>query len=422
MRAAPAPPQLALKRASTVRPNPPWPCQISIDPVLAIVPQALAIKAGAFLLGAHGRAGFEQRDQTQKRKLKPRRTDDKVEKNKNRQMKKEIEDYLKHCKKNTIHEGRLNYQLAKEYISNLPAFYANDIEFRLLFDWHFSPQGKQLQKHETHELFEFQRMLAATLGKHCFNLDYQFWQFYIFHAMVNVKGKSLLEIGGSLPNEMIFDLFGVESYVNTESPDYIEADNDNKYTDRHRKHDRRATIYLNAEDIDQQLAPESFDLIFSVACFEHIYDLEAALQACFSTQKRGGVLYSFFSPIYSYLTDGHHDVIPKHSAFPETPWGLHLLNHSDQRKFLQNANIAGPKEIQEFLGAINFDRIPNRLYYEDYSRILTESPYHVIRLEDAAPDYNISKRHASEVERVRKSNLLVKNLHSQGFRVILQKI
>ena len=337
-------------------------------------------------------------------------------------MKKEIEDYLKYCEENAIREGRLNHQLVKEYISSLPAFYANDIEFRLLFDWHFSPQGRQLQKHETHELFEFQRMLAATLGKHCFDLDYQFWQFFIFHAMVNVRGKSLLEIGGSLPNEMLFDLFGVESYVNTESPDYIEADNDNKYTDKHGKHDRRTTIYLNAEDIGQQLAAESIDLIFSVACFEHIYDLEAALSACFSIQKRGGFLYSFFSPIYSYLTDGHHDVIPTHSAFPETPWGLHLLNQSDQRKFLQNKNIVDPKEIQKFLGAVNFDRIPNRFYYEDYSRMLTESPYYVSRLDDVAPNYNISKKYSTESKKVRQSNPLVKNLHSQGFRVILQKI
>ena len=341
---------------------------------------------------------------------------------KNRQMKKEIEDYLKYCEKNAIHKDQLNNQLIKEYISNLPSFYANDIEFRLLFDWHFSPQGRQLQKHETHELFEFQRMLATTLGQHCFDLNYQFWQFFIFHAMVNVKGKSLLEVGGSLPNEMLFDLFGVESYINTESPDYIEADNDKKYTDRHGKHGKRTTIYLNAEDIGQQIAAESIDLIFSVACFEHIYDLETALQACFITQKKGGILYSFFAPIYSYLTDGHHGVIPKHSAFPEIPWGLHLLKNSDQRKFLQTANIVDPKEIQEILGAVNFDRIPNRLYYEDYSRIFTESPYYVARLDDAAPNYNISKQYGAEAERIRKSNPLVKNLHSQGFRVILQKI
>ena len=240
--------------------------------------------------------------------------------------------------------------------------------------------------------------------------------------MVNVKGKTLLEIGGSLPNQMIFNLFGVESYVNTESPDYIEADDDQNYTDRHGKHEKRTTILLNAEDIRQQLAPESFDLIFSVACFEHIYDLEAALRACFYTQKSGGFLYSFFAPIYSYLTDGHHDVIPEHSPFKETPWGLHLLNHGDQRRFLQHANIVEPKEIQALLGAVNFDRIPNRLYYEDYSQILTESPYYVVRLDDVAPNYNISKLHSVETERVRKSNLAVKNLHSQGFRVLLQKL
>ena len=335
-------------------------------------------------------------------------------------MKKEVEDFLLHCKQNIFQNKQVNFDIAKTYIANVPAMYASDIEYRLLFDWHFSPAGRQLQQHEVHELFAFQRYIASSLGS-IYNLDYQFWQFFVFHAIANVKGKTLLEIGGSLPNEMLFNLFEVGSYVNTESPDYISAESGESYTSKHGNHEKRKTIFRNAEDLEEDVSRDSIDIIFSVACFEHIYDLESALRSCHAVQKKGGLLYSFFAPIYSYVTDGHHGVIPSHSAFHETPWGLHLKSPEDQRKYLQTSGITDPKEIQEFLGAVNFDRIPNRLYYEDYARILTESPYYVIRLDDVAPNYNISKRFPSEVARVRESNIKIHNLNTQGFRVLLQK-
>ena len=336
-------------------------------------------------------------------------------------MRKDIEAYLQSLHNINTETGALSLEQIKEYIRILPEFYRSDLEFRLLFDWHFSPQGRQLNNSDAHPLFQFQRFLAGTLGK-IFNLDYQFYQFFIFHAMFDMRGKSILEVGGSLPNNMLFDLFEIKEYINNESPDYIEAESGESYSSKHGEHPNRKTIIANAEDIDRKLPYNSVDAIFSVACFEHIYDLPAALRACHAVTKQGGVLYSFFAPIYSYLTDGHHGVIPQHERFAETPWGLHLMSAADQRVFLQENGIIHPKEIQDFLGSVNFDRVPNRLLYEDYSKILTESPYYVVRLEDVAANYNISKRLPMETARIRKSNSNIGNIHSQGFRVVLQKL
>jgi len=336
-------------------------------------------------------------------------------------MRKDIKSYLHSLQSITVETGAPPPERCKEYIRILPEFYKLDLEFRLLFDWHFSPQGRQLSDSDTHPLFQFQRFLASTLGK-SFNLDYQFYQFFIFHAMFDLRGKTILEVGGSLPNNMLFNLFEIKEYINNESPDYIEAESGESYSSKHGEHANRKTIIANAEDIDKQLPKDSVDAIFSVACFEHIYDLPAALRASHAITKPGGVLYSFFAPIYSYLTDGHHGVIPQHERFAETPWGLHLMSAADQRAFLQENGIVHPKEIQNFLGSVNFDRVPNRLLYEDYSKILTESPYYVVRLEDVAANYNISKRFPTETARTRKSNPSIGNIHSQGFRVILQKI
>jgi SAM-dependent methyltransferase len=92
---------------------------------------------------------------------------------------------------------------------------------------------------------------------------------------------------------MIFDLFGVESYTNTESPDYIIADGGGSYASLHGQHVKRKTIFQNAENIERELPSSSIDLIFSVACFEHIYDLESALISCHRVQKKGGFFTLF---------------------------------------------------------------------------------------------------------------------------------
>jgi len=334
-------------------------------------------------------------------------------------MRKDVEDFLKYCTQNITAAGGTHFKLAQEYMANLPLIYSHDIEFRLLFDYYFSPQGIRIPANQIHELFFFQHLLCQSLCKH-YDLNYQFWQFFVFHAIANTKGKQLLEVGGSLPNEMIFDLFGVEQYINTESPDYIQAESGSSCSEKHGRHAKKQTIFMNAENIHEEIQDNSIDLIFSVACFEHINNLESALASCYKIQKDKGHLYSYFAPIYSYLVDGHHHVIPSHPALSKTPLGFHLLNHNDQRKYLEISGLNNPREIQEFLGAVNFDRIPNRMYYEDYTRILTESQYWVIRLDDVS-NHNLSKQHPSEVARVRISNPEIKNLHSMGFRVLLQK-
>ena len=41
------------------------------------------------------------------------------------------------------------------------------------------------------------------------------------------------------------------------------------------------------------------------------------------------------------------------------------MNSRDQRLFLINDGIDDPEELEQILGHINFNRIPNRLLYEN---------------------------------------------------------
>lgn len=314
----------------------------------------------------------------------------------------------------------------KEYLRRLPHIYNGDISFRLLFDWHWQlglNAGRAWFKSSTisteSPIYTKQINLIQTVA-HIHRLPYQYREIILFHARTNLRNKSLLEIGGSLPNDLLFNHLGVESYINIESPDYIEAESGSTYSTKHGDHERRQTIFCNAEEIDKKVNSESIDSIFSVACFEHIYDLPVALEAFHACSKKGGTLFSYFAPIYSCINDGDHGVIPQHEKFPEKPIGLHLLTPEDQRKKLINAGITDPKEIQAFLGQVNFDRIPNRLLYEDYERICTESPYVVLEL-DRQDAYNISKRYPQQFAEIRKSNMHIKNMMTLGFRIHLLK-
>ena len=344
----------------------------------------------------------------------------------NTKMKQETHNFLNFVDQE-LKAGTITIEKWKEYLKRLPQIYKGDIAFRLLFDWHWDRTlgtGRaffKLDSLDTEDsIYTKQVELIASAGRQLHNLGYQYEELIKCHARCDLRGKSILEIGGSLPNDLLFEHLGIKSYINIESPDYIEAQSCSSYSSKHGEHERRQTIICNAEEVDKKVIPESIDSIFSVACFEHIYDLPSALESCYTCSKKGGTLYSFFAPIYSRIDTGDHGVIPRHEKFPAKPIGLHLLSPEDQRKKLINAGITDPKEIQDFLGRVNFNRIPNRLLYEDYEKICTESPYTVLEL-DRQDQYNISKIFPRQFAEVRSSNTQIQNMMTLGFRIHLLK-
>ena len=332
-------------------------------------------------------------------------------------MKQETQNFLNFVDQE-LHFQNFSIEKWKEYIKRLPHIYNADISFRLLFDWHWDlglNTGRACFKSPSicaeDSIYTKQIQLIEGAGTLLHNLSYQYRELILFHARTDLRGKSLLEIGGSLPNDLLFDHLGIESYINIESPDYIEADSGSRIA-KHGDHEEDNNL-LQCRRNRQASHARINRRIFSVACFEHIYDLPAALEACHACSKKGGTLFSFFAPIYSQIRDGDHGVIPQHEKFPEKPIGLHLLSSEDQRKKLISAGIDDPKEIQDFLGRVNFDRVPNRLLHEDYERICTESSYFVLEL-DRQDTYNLSKRFPHQFAEVRSSNTHIKNMITSG--------
>ena len=127
--------------------------------------------------------------------------------------------------------GAISTKSYKEFLRRLPHIYNGDISYRLLFDWHWDLNlntGRSWLKTPAistkDPIYQKQIDLICSAGNQMHNLGYQYQELIKCHARCDLREKSLLEIGGSLPNDLLFDILGIKSYVNIESPDYIEAD------------------------------------------------------------------------------------------------------------------------------------------------------------------------------------------------------
>jgi len=153
-----------------------------------------------------------------------------------------------------------------------------------------------------------------------------------------------LEIGGAFPASLVIDHLGCNSWTAVEAPSYdAELGEANQFhrntTEKQRLLElgqRYRHYYCNAEDLGVDHLNQ-YDLIFSIACFEHINRLPLALEKMLQYLKPGGKLFTMHSPIWSAF-DGHHlpigipdrfDTQLPQQSYIFGPWG-HLLQSRSQ--------------------------------------------------------------------------------------------
>ena len=149
---------------------------------------------------------------------------------------------------------------------------------------------------------------------------------------------------------------------------------------------------------------ETFTSIFSVAAFEHIQNLDQALLELHRVLKDGGVLYAEFGPIWS-CSVGHH-VYAKVNGEEARHWkpGLnpvpnygHLFLSPEEMEDKLSAKVSA-RLLEAIIEWIYTKEDINRLFYEDYVRILHASPFKVLSLRPVRE--RVNHRIQMELERM----------------------
>ncbi len=133
---------------------------------------------------------------------------------------------------------------------------------------------------------------------------------------------------------------------------------------------------------------ESLTFVFSVAVFEHLTDFPRCLSEMYRVLKPGGFLYAHFGPIWSSSL-GHHVCAyangeearhwdPRKNPVPNF---AHLLLGRQELERVLRGKVSDAL-LREILVWIYDSTDINRLFYEDYVRMLRESDFSIEHFSD----------------------------------------
>jgi SAM-dependent methyltransferase len=224
-----------------------------------------------------------------------------------------------------------------------------------------------------------------------FQLTYHIPYLDVCSQKIPLRGLDVLEIGGALPASLVIDHLGCNSWTAVEAPSYDEELGEANQFHRNLAEQQRLLeigrryrhFYCNAEDLGVDHYNQ-YDLIFSIACFEHINRLPLALERMLHYLKPGGKLFTMHSPIWSAF-DGHHLPIGIPDRFARQlteqsyifkPWG-HLLQSRSQTFLDIKSRFDGAFAEEVIYSTYNSNHI-NRYFSEDYRVCFDASGFEIV--------------------------------------------
>jgi hypothetical protein len=258
--------------------------------------------------------------------------------------------------------------------------------------------------------------------------------------LVGLRGKRVLEVGGSLPRPFVLNVLGARQWVAIEEMSYWEESQSTGHrqgTPPARMPARTVASIANTPALgDYEVlsgavealpsgVSESFDVVFSIAAFEHIGRLPMAIERMHGALRKGGALFTLFAPIWS-AHDGHHlphivDRTGKAFDFhnsPIPPWGHLTMRPPELYEHLQGqTDKATAAEIVYF---VYHSPHINRLFTEDYIRYFQASSFTVRMLELAflLPTTNAMEDTLRTLERICPGR---KHFRNNGILAVLSK-
>lgn len=189
-----------------------------------------------------------------------------------------------------------------------------------------------------------------------------------------LEGKKILEVGAGQDGLLITRIIGKYKAEEAIGINLVTYDQTLLNSCKIIRGDIRKTDFLD----------NYFDIIISSSVFEHIQNIDIAINEMYRVLKPGGFLYSHFGPIWS-TSYGHHLYMSYNSKLYNywnfiLPPYCHLLLSPDELLeycFNKTSNEELSKSIVKY---IYESQDQNRLMYEDYERIICASKFEVIFL------------------------------------------
>lgn len=268
-----------------------------------------------------------------------------------------------------------------------------------------------------------------------FNLSYHIMLLWEAEKKVGIKGQRVLEVGGSLPRDLVLGEAGAVQWWGVEDFDYWNSlpldgggTRPREVPTRQLKDVEVAStledygVFLGRiEDLPAGLHRQ-FSRVFSIACFEHIHRISLALEAMHAALEPGGLLFTVFCPIWSAY-DGHHipnitDASGKRWSFtnsPIPPWGHLIMSPPELEAYLQKK--MDKKTAGELVYHVYNNPHINRYKTEDYVRFIKQSPFEIVDLVAVYPA-EITPDIQAELERRHPG---YKNFNNNGLAAVLRK-
>lgn len=206
-------------------------------------------------------------------------------------------------------------------------------------------------------------------------------------ATVGLRGKNVLEIGGSTPPKFL-QSYGIKSWdcVNLNSQ-AVDAFNKQR---QELKLDNVTAIAFDATKFQPQ---KQYDVVYSINAFEHIRPLSGSFDVIQAALRPGGRVFTLFGPIWSCDVGHHLSIMTEKGELMHfqdgvlDPWE-HLTGtrESIHRKLMTRFGKEAADRAVEFI--YDYPDL-NRLCERDYFQILQDarelSPILVIRNKKGTP-------------------------------------
>jgi len=184
--------------------------------------------------------------------------------------------------------------------------------------------------------------------------------------------KRVLEMGGALPAEYVSRYLGAKEWVAVESSEYVGNQYNNISYPAYFYDDSGWRGFYNKW---KMLNGAVFDVVYSVAAFEHIYDLPGCLQAIYEMLDASGILYAYFTPIWSAPNGSHNfqpaelDCFGKHAHL--------MFNFETIQTFLVNEHRYSSVDACKTAHSLYKNSQINRYAYEEFMCIFGSSEFSV---------------------------------------------